>query len=93
MNRLRWDPGLDVSNYAVGYVDRFKGTQEKPLEQWKSEQTDEDFIPQHRILYFKRIADGAVMWDRRSRIDEVFGSGVDLGDPAAASADKGRGAG
>jgi uncharacterized protein (UPF0248 family) len=81
MSRLRWDPGMDVSDYVVGYVDRFRGPQEKLLEQWKSEQTEEDFIPQHRILYFKRIGDGAVVWDRRLRIDDVFGSGIDAVAP------------
>ena len=76
MNRLRWDPELDTGDYVVGYEDRFVGTREKALEAWKSEQTDEEFIPQHRILYFKRRSDGAIIWDRRSRKDEIFGSGV-----------------
>jgi uncharacterized protein (UPF0248 family) len=75
ISRLRWDPDLDVSDYVVGYVDRFRGPQEKLLEQWKSDQTDEEFIPQHRILYFKRKEDSTVVWDRKLRIDKVFGSG------------------
>lgn len=76
LNRLRWDSNMDSSNYVVGYEDRFTGAQEKAVEQWKSEQTDEEFIPQHRILYFKRKSDGAVVWERRSRIDDIFGSGI-----------------
>lgn len=75
INRLRWDPALDESDYIVGYEDRFLGAKEKPLESWKSDQTDEEFIPQHRILYFKRASDGEVVWERRTRIDKVFGSG------------------
>ncbi len=75
MNRLRWDPSLDSSDYIIGYDDRFLGAKEKPLDLWKSEQTDEEFIPQHRILYFKRKADGEIIWDRRARKDVVFGSG------------------
>lgn len=76
MNRIRWDPLLDSSDYLVGYEDRFSGAMEKDLEAWKSEQTDEEFIPQHRILYFRRKSDGRKVWDRRTRFDEVFGGSV-----------------
>ncbi|KIH94778.1 hypothetical protein SPBR_03564 [Sporothrix brasiliensis 5110] len=76
IKRLRWDPHLDRSDFIVGYEDRFLGARERPLESWKSEQTHEEFIPQHRILYFKRRSDGVVVWDRRTRKDDVFGSGV-----------------
>ncbi|CAK7218406.1 hypothetical protein SEUCBS140593_003536 [Sporothrix eucalyptigena] len=76
IKRLRWDPHLDRSDFIVGYEDRFLGAREKALEGWKTEQTDEEFIPQHRILYFKRRSDGVVVWDRRTRKDDVFGSGV-----------------
>jgi uncharacterized protein (UPF0248 family)/2'-5' RNA ligase len=76
MNRIRWDPQLDSSDYVIGYEDRFTGAQEKALEAWKSEQTDEEFIPQHRILYFRRKSDGRKIWDRRTRWDELFGNGA-----------------
>lgn len=81
INRLRWDPDLDSSEYIVGYEDRFLGVRERALDAWKSEQTDEEFIPQHRILYFKRRGagdggDGAIVWDRGQRKDVIFGSGV-----------------
>ncbi|PNY24490.1 Nuclear poly(A) polymerase 4 [Tolypocladium capitatum] len=76
MNRLRWDAAMDASDYLVGYEDRFMGPQERALEQWKSELTDDEFIPQHRILYFKRRSDGVVVWERRTRTDDVFGSGI-----------------
>lgn len=81
INRLRWDPDLDSSEYIVGYEDRFLGVRERALDAWKSEQTDEEFIPQHRILYFKRRdagdgGDGAIVWDRGQRTDAIFGSGV-----------------
>ncbi|KAM0247096.1 hypothetical protein ACHAQJ_009974 [Trichoderma viride] len=75
LNRIRWDVGMDSSDYLVGYEDRFIGAQEKALDSWRTEQTDEEFIPQHRILYFKRKSDGAIVWDRRSRVDTLFGSG------------------
>lgn len=73
MNRIRWDPNLDSSDYVVGYDDRFTGIQEKKLDEWKSELTDEEFIPQHRVMYFKRRGDGEVLWDRRTRVDRIFG--------------------
>lgn len=76
LNRLRWDAGFDANDFIVGYEDRFLGPRERAVEQWKSEQTDEEFIPQHRILYFKRKSDGVVVWERRSRIDDIFGSGI-----------------
>ncbi|VBB77079.1 Putative protein of unknown function [Podospora comata] len=75
MNRLRWDPGMESGDFVVGYEDRFLGAQEKELDDWKTEQTDEEFIPQHRILYFRRKSDDKVVWDRKRRIDEVFGGG------------------
>lgn len=79
LNRLRWDPALDPGDYIIGYEDRFLGAKETSLEKWKTEQTDEEFIPQHRILYFKRKGDGVIVWERRTRVDLVFGSGVGAG--------------
>ncbi len=76
ISRLRWDPSMDSGDYIVGYEDRFLGIRERALDQWKSEQTDEEFIPQHRIAYFKRKSDGAIIWDRKLRKDDIFGSGV-----------------
>ncbi|KAJ6444207.1 alpha/beta hydrolase [Purpureocillium lavendulum] len=76
INRLRWDAAMDADDYIVGYEDRFAGAKEKPLVQWKSEQTDEEFIPQHRILYFRHRSIGDIIWERKTRIDHVFGSGA-----------------
>ncbi|KAF9766501.1 hypothetical protein IL306_001125, partial [Fusarium sp. DS 682] len=78
LNRLRWDPNFDTGDYIIGYEDRFLGARERAVEQWKTEQTDEEFIPQHRILYFKRREDNVIVWERRTRIDEIFGSGVKI---------------
>ncbi|KMU82441.1 hypothetical protein CIHG_00223 [Coccidioides immitis H538.4] len=73
---LGWNPIFDWVDLVVGYDDRFLGSLEIPLDNWKTEQTDEEFIPQHRILYFRRKSDGVVIWDRESKKDLVFGSGV-----------------
>ena len=75
MNRLRWDENMDSTDYIVGYEDRFLGIKERALDEWTGEQTDEEFIPQHRIQYFKRRGDGVIIWDRGSRVDLIFGSG------------------
>ena len=78
LNRLRWEPGIDISQYAVGYLDRFGGCLELPAARWIRDSTEEEWVPQHRIRYFKRVIEGReeVVWDRDERIDKVFGSGV-----------------
>ncbi|KAI0120386.1 hypothetical protein F4776DRAFT_252265 [Hypoxylon sp. NC0597] len=76
LNRLRWDQALDSSDYIVGYEDRFSGVMERSVDSWKSETTHEEFIPEHRIVYFKRKSDGIIVWDKEERRDEIFGSGV-----------------
>jgi uncharacterized protein (UPF0248 family) len=76
LNRLRWDASFDSSDYVVGYVDRFVGEKEMPIDRWKSEQTHEEFIPMHRVLYFKRKSDGERVWDREKRIDLIFNTGA-----------------
>ena len=40
--------------------------------------TDEEWIPQHRIMYFRKKGDGEGqrIWDRATRLDRLFGSGV-----------------
>lgn len=79
LSRLRWDPALDSGDYIIGYEDRFLGEMEMSLENWKGDQTHEEFIPMHRVLCFKRKADGVIVWDRRTRKDELFGSGASSG--------------
>jgi uncharacterized protein (UPF0248 family) len=76
ISRLRWDASYDVESYLIGYEDRFAGVMEMPLASWKSEATDEEFIPLHRIVWIrKRGEDGEKIWDRRMRFDGLFGSG------------------
>lgn len=77
-NRLIWDNTGSVTKdgYVIGYEDRFKGIKETPLTAWKRETSDESFIPFHRIVYFKRVIDGVNVWDKRTKVDLVFGSGV-----------------
>ncbi|PVH69988.1 hypothetical protein DL98DRAFT_473099 [Cadophora sp. DSE1049] len=75
--RIKWDADLDIANYLIGYEDRFVGVKEMELGRWKSESTDEEFIPLHRVVWIRLKDDGgAIMWDRRRKIDCFFGSGV-----------------
>lgn len=77
MNRIRHDPELRVSDYVVGYKDRHVGIMEKAVEDWSFEGVEEEeFIPMHRIEYFRRISDDHIVWHREKRTDEIFGSGL-----------------
>lgn len=66
----------------VGYVDRHESeVMEMDVSAWKggvSDFTDEEWIPQHRIVYFRKKGDGEGrrVWDRATRLDRLFGSGV-----------------
>ncbi|KAK7885527.1 hypothetical protein LTR67_010320 [Exophiala xenobiotica] len=76
LDRLRWDHALDLSRYCIGYLERFSGIKEIPAAEWVSEFTEEEWIPQHRIKYFKQTTtetgEQEIVWDRDRRIDEIF---------------------
>lgn len=71
LNRLRHDGRYSLDDFLIGYSDRHEGVQEKGAGSWVTESTSEDFIPQHKILYFSKK--GEKVWDRKERIDLVFG--------------------
>jgi uncharacterized protein (UPF0248 family) len=75
ISRLKWDEAYDVNDYVVGYEDRFAGVMEIDLVNWKTEQTDLEFIPTHRIVWIQN-RDGNKVWDRRLRYDALFQSGI-----------------
>ncbi|KAE8442828.1 hypothetical protein EG329_002800 [Mollisiaceae sp. DMI_Dod_QoI] len=79
INRIKHDTKHFLADeFLIGYDDRFE---EKPKEvellKWKFEQTDEEFIPSHRVVHIRRKDEngGDVVWDRRQKLDLVFGSG------------------
>jgi uncharacterized protein (UPF0248 family) len=77
IGRIRWDPSLQSDDFLVGYEDRFLGVKEIELGRWKSEQTDLEFIPMHRIVWLRKKGDdGEVVWDRQRRLDKICGSGI-----------------
>jgi uncharacterized protein (UPF0248 family) len=78
LDRIRWDPQYTASEYVVGYLDRFGGNKEIRVSMWLDESTEEDWIPQHRIRYFKRVTSDdseEIVWHRVQKIDRIFGSG------------------
>ena len=81
ISRIRHDPALEESDFVVGYHDRHAPeVMEMDVSSWKGggDFTDEEWIPQHRILYFRRKGDepGRKIWDREKRLDRLFGSGI-----------------
>lgn len=83
-SRILHDARYNADEYVVGYIDRFSDI---PLEigvnDWCRVKEDESFIPESRVVYFKRRwREGGgselsehIVWDRVRRIDEVFWSG------------------
>ena len=90
IRRLEWDPACCAAAVVVGYRD-FGEIVERPLEEfscWGAIELagdDELAIPQHRVVYFK--SGDAIVWDKRRRLDGVYGSTghvkVDLSEIAA----------
>jgi len=78
IKRIQWQKELNSQDFTVGYLDRFLGVQEKEFGafSWDDIATVDDYtvlaIPKHRIQYFKYR--GTVVWDKASRLDNVFGS-------------------
>ncbi|XP_066230463.1 leukocyte receptor cluster member 9 [Saccopteryx leptura] len=80
IQRIRWDPRLDPADFSVGYTDRFLGVLEEPFSAFCWDEPLAALgpgllaVPQHRVRYFRFR--GRVVWDRASRTDRVFGSGL-----------------
>lgn len=72
-NYPQWDSQYDSDEFVIGYEDRFDGIMECKLNAFVKDITDDNFIPWHRVIYFKQS--GAIVWDRRTRQDDIFKSG------------------
>lgn len=78
ISRIQWDEELSPKDFVVGYLDRFIGIVEKCFTDlsWEDLASVDHFvdlaIPRHRIQYFMYM--GEIVWDKRERIDKVFGS-------------------
>ncbi|XP_032297582.1 leukocyte receptor cluster member 9-like [Coturnix japonica] len=78
LNRIRWDPALEPGFGSVQYRDRFRGLVERPMSDLYhgplcDAGPDELPVPEHRIQRIRYR--GNVVWDRKNRIDHVFGTG------------------
>lgn len=74
-DQIRWDPRLDPARFFIGYESRRDLPDEVPLPDFDPEGE----IPWHRVLYV-RDSEGMV-WDRRSRVDELAAGGRLGGKP------------
>lgn len=77
VKRIQWDTNLPKDQFLVGYLDRMEGLKEKYFTAFSWEDiASVDYtvlaIPKHRIQYFKYKSE--IVWDKRSRLDNVFGS-------------------
>ena len=77
VSRILWDESLPQDCFLIGYLDRHLGVIEKSFAAFSWEDVSSvDYhtlaIPKHRIQYFKY--QGVKVWEKKSRLDEVFGS-------------------
>jgi uncharacterized protein (UPF0248 family) len=78
LNRLKHDSSYNLDDFVIGYLDRVKERiLEKAAADWDRETTAEEFIPEHRIEYFKTYKgsgrEGEVVWMKKGKIDKIFG--------------------
>ncbi|KAJ3297467.1 hypothetical protein HDU79_003548 [Rhizoclosmatium sp. JEL0117] len=76
-NRILWDNTFEREYFVIGYMDRFTGMQELSFNDFairKADQQGEDWIPFHRVWYFKEVKKGGerLMWDRKTKTDLIF---------------------
>lgn len=71
-HRLKWSGAYPLERIRIGYADRHEGMMEIPFGKFRPGGN----IPWDRVWYF--VLDGNRLWDRKSRIDHVFGSGDTL---------------
>ena len=78
IQRILHDPALSVSDFVVGYRDRFEtATLECPFDAPNEsirgrERSMVAALPEHRIEYF--VYRGQLVWHKGQRLDDVFGS-------------------
>ncbi|CAD2220916.1 endonuclease/exonuclease/phosphatase domain-containing protein [Angomonas deanei] len=68
-HRLIWDDRIPVSDFDLGYEDRFKGILFLPLTRFRHTGDETTEIPFHRVRLFRYKGD--IIWDRENRIDVV----------------------
>jgi len=92
IERIIWDPLLDINDFSFIYEDRFDGLYEKPCgstnENVKGpERMLVKAVPEHRIQSLKYKE--RVVWDKKDRMDLIFGSSPGLSSLSQPSVDTG----
>jgi len=89
ISRLKWsykEGDANEENTVMGYDCRINGPLEKCVKDYKNINDGGD-IPEHRIQYFRRKDTQQIsrsfLWDRASRLDKLFGSGLGSDAPLA----------
>lgn len=74
--RLRWDARFSSLSIFVGFDHHTGVLKEIPLHQF----VPDGEIPWHRVWHFR--TEGVMLWDRKTRVDRVLGSGEPADDSA-----------
>ena len=64
LNRIKWDPALDQSEFTVVYKDRFLKDLEMDFETF-----DISDVKSYRVTHIKRL--GVVVWDREKKFEDL----------------------
>lgn len=49
IDKVLWDPNLDSSEYTVGYFDKYMGTLEMSIDNYRKSE-----VKEHRLMYLKK---------------------------------------
>ena len=64
LNRIKWDPALNKSEFTVVYKDRFLKDLEMDFETF-----DISDVKSYRVTHIKRL--GVVVWDREKKFEDL----------------------
>lgn len=64
LNRIKWDPALNQSEFTVVYKDRFLKDLEMDFETF-----DISDVKSYRVTHIKRL--GVVVWDREKKFEDL----------------------
>lgn len=64
LNRIKWDPALNQSDFTVVYKDRFLKDLEMDFETF-----DISDVKSYRVTHIKRL--GVVVWDREKKFEDL----------------------
>lgn len=87
LNRIQFDPGYNINDYVIGYIDRKAGILEMPVREWVGGKGK--WVTEDCVAYFKEMVkgggkdgeeenwngkeEGEIVWDRAAKRDWIFG--------------------